>query len=167
MNTVLWYINKICGHLLVNILDIIVLVYYNQLSSNKKSSKRFKCVCSRNQKNRMSIDKSRIPKLSDSSKKFVPKKQRNQWEIFRWKGPGRLSEQEKKNVSGVMVDTRSQEAWEDKRAKLEVQILMNPALDENRAGRAMEIIGNWRLTSKSTPVEQSHDFVTSTETLDR
>ena len=50
---------------------------------------------------------------------------------------------------------------------LEVEVHPNPALDENRAGRGTEGNGNRRLASESTPVEQSHNFATSTGTLDR
>ena len=50
---------------------------------------------------------------------------------------------------------------------LEVEIHPNPVLDENQAERGMEQNGNKKLKSESTPVEQGHDFATSTGTLDR
>ena len=39
-------------------------------------------------------------------------------------------------------------------------------MDENRAGRGTKGNGNKRLASESIPVEQGHDFATSTGTLD-
>ena len=66
-----------------------------------------------------------------------------------------------------MIRTRSQKASEEKGAMLEVEIHPNPALDENQAGRGTVKNGKRRLTSESTPVEQSHDFATSTATLER
>ena len=70
-------------------------------------------------------------------------------------------------VSGGMVGTRSQKASEEKGAMLEIEIHPNPALDENQAGRGREENGNKMLTSESFPVEQDHNFATSTRTLDR
>ena len=66
-----------------------------------------------------------------------------------------------------MVETRSQNGSEDKKVKLEVEIHPNPALDENWKGPGTEADGNRRLTSESTPLEQGHEFATSTRTLDR
>ena len=115
----------------------------------------------------MSLDKSKIPKLSDSSRKFIPKKQRhsvNDPSVERtkwiWKKKGI-------KISGGMVGIKKQKASEEKGAMLEVEINPNPALDKNHAGRGMEENGNRRLTSESTPVEQGHDFAILTGTLDR
>ena len=63
------------------------------------------------------------------------------------------TEKKGKKFSGGMVETRSQKASEAKKAILEVEIHMNPTLDDNRAGRGTEAKGNRRLTSESTPVE--------------
>ena len=49
----------------------------------------------------------------------------------------------------------------------ELEIQLDPALDENQAGPETEGSGNRRLEIESTPVEQSKDFATSTGTLDR
>ena len=95
----------------------------------------------------MSLDKSGIPKLSDSSRKFIPKKQRKSMnapfvERIAW-----TRTNEGKNVSGGMVETRSQKSSEDQKAMLEVEIHPNPALDENRAGRGTKGKGNRSLAS--------------------
>ena len=69
-------------------------------------------------------------------------------------------------VSGRMVETRSQKSSEEQKAVLEVEVHPDQAMNENQ-----EIHGpkgrDRRLASKSTPVEQGQDFVTSTGTLDR
>ena len=66
-----------------------------------------------------------------------------------------------------MVETRSQKSSEGQKAKLEVEVHPDPAIDENRAGHGSEGSGNRRLASKSTPVEQSQDFATFNGTLNR
>ena len=72
-----------------------------------------------------------------------------------------------KKVSGGMVETRSQKSSEEQKAMLEVEVHPEPAMDENRDRHGPEGRGNRRLPSESTPVEQGHDFATSTGTLDR
>ena len=75
----------------------------------------------------MSLDKSRIPKLSDISRKFIPEKQRKAMSdpfVERIKG-------KRKNVSGRMVETRSQKSSEGQKAMLEVEVHPEPAMDEN------------------------------------
>ena len=72
-----------------------------------------------------------------------------------------------KKVSGIMVETRSQKSSEGQKARLEVEVHPDPAMDENQEGHGPEGIGNRRLASESTPVEQGQDFATSTGTLDR
>ena len=72
-----------------------------------------------------------------------------------------------KSFSGGMVETRVQTASEDEKAKLELEVHPDPAIDENREGHGPNGSGNRRLTSKPTPVEQGHNFATSTGTLDR
>ena len=61
-----------------------------------------------------------------------------------------------KKVSGTMlIETRSQKAPEDERAKLDEKIFHpNPALDENRVGCGTEGKENSRLRSVFIPVEQ-------------
>ena len=115
----------------------------------------------------MSLDKSRIPKLSDSSTKLIPKKQRKSMNDHFVERTEKTRNKKGKKVSGGMVETRNQKTSEDKKAMLEVEIYPNTALDENRAGRGTEVDGNRTLTSESTPVEQGHDFANWNGTLDR
>ena len=61
--------------------------------------------------------------------------------------------------------TRNKRRKKIKGAMLDVEIHPNPALDENRAGGAME--RNGRLMNESTPVEQGLDFANSIGNLDR
>ena len=99
----------------------------------------------------MSLDKSRIPKLGDSSRKFIPEKQRKAM-----------------NDPFVgMVETRRQKFSEERKAMLEVEVHPDQAIDENQEIHRPDGRGNRRLTSESTPVEQGQDFATSTGTLDR
>ena len=70
-------------------------------------------------------------------------------------------------VSGRMVETRSQESSEERKAMLEVEVHPDQALDENQEIHGPEGRGNRRLANESTPVEQGQDFGTSTGTLDR
>ena len=105
-------------------------------------------------------DKSRIPKLNDSSRKFIPEKQR--------KAIVGLPRTDKgKKVSGGMVETRSQKSSEGQKAMLEVEVHPEPAMGEKRDGHGPEGTGSRRIACGSTPVEQGQDFVTSNGTLDR
>ena len=115
----------------------------------------------------MNLDMSRIPKQSDSSSKFIPKKERKSINDLFSERIARTRTSKGKKVSGRMVETRSQKTSEGQKATLEVEIHPDLALDENRAGRGTEGIDNSRLASQSTPVEQGQDFATSTGTLDR
>ena len=72
-----------------------------------------------------------------------------------------------KKVSSIMVETRSQKSSEGQKARLEVEVHSDPAMDENQEGHGPEERGNSRLASKPTPVEQGQDFAISTGTLDR
>ena len=72
-----------------------------------------------------------------------------------------------KKVSCIMVETRSQKSSEGQKARLEVEVHSDPAMDENEEGHRPEGRGNRILASESSPVEQGQDFFTSTETLDR
>ena len=82
------------------------------------------------------------------------------------KGSRRLGT-EREEIFWQRVETRSQKELEDGKAMLEEEIHPNTALDENRVGRGTEAEGDRRLTIESTPIDQGHDFVTSTGTLDR
>ena len=115
----------------------------------------------------MSLDKSGIPKGGNSSRKFIPKKQRKAMtgpfveRITRtWTGLG-------ETVSGRMVETSSQKSSEEQKAMLEVEVHPDQAMHENQEMHGPDGRGNTRLASESTPVEQGQDFATSTGTLDR
>ena len=118
-------------------------------------------------KSRISLDKSRLPKLSDSSRNIIPKKQRKSLNDPFVERIARTRTTKVEKISGVMVETRSQKSSEGQNAMLEREIHPNPALDENRVGRGTEGSGNRRLARESTPVEQGQEFATSTGTLDR
>ena len=115
----------------------------------------------------MNLDKSRIPKLSDSSSKFIPEKQRKAMTDPFVKRIAQTRTGKRKKVSGGMVETRSQKSSEGQKAMLEVEVHPEPAMDENREGHGPEGRRNRRLASEYTPVEQGQDFATSTRTLDR
>ena len=72
-----------------------------------------------------------------------------------------------KKSSGGIVKIRIKKTYEGQKARLEAEIYPDLALDENRAGHGTEGNRNRKLASVSTPVEQGHDFATSTGTLDR
>ena len=114
----------------------------------------------------MSLDKSRIPKRGNSSRKFIPKKQRKAWTDPFVDRITRARTDKGETVSGRMVETRSQKSSEERKAMLEVEDHTDQAINKNQ-----EINGpegrDRRLASESTPVEQGHDFATSTGTLDR
>ena len=99
----------------------------------------------------MSLDNSKIPKLNDSSRKFITKQKRKSLN-----DPFVERTEKGKKVSGtMMIQTRIQKASEDEREKLDEKILHpNPALDENRVGCGKEGKENSRLRSVFTPVEQ-------------
>ena len=114
----------------------------------------------------MSLDKSRIPKRGNSSRKFIPKKQRKTMTdpfVDRIK---RARTDKGETVSGRMVETRSQKSSEEGKAMLEVEVHTDQAMNDNQEVHGPEGRGR-RLASESTPVEQGHDFATSTGTLDR
>ena len=115
----------------------------------------------------MSLDKSRIPKRGNSSRKFIPKKQRKTMTdpfVDRIK---RARTDKGETVSGRMVETRSQKSSEERKAMLEVEVHTDQAMNENQEVHGPEGRGR-RQASEPTPVEQGHDFATSTGgTLDR
>ena len=69
----------------------------------------------------MSLDKSRIPKIGNSSRKFIPEEQRkNMTDPFvDWIKQARTNKGE--TVSGRMVETRSQKTSEEQKELLEVE----------------------------------------------
>ena len=115
----------------------------------------------------MSLDKSRITKLGDSSKKFIPEKQRKAMTDPFVERITRTRTDNGETVSGRVVETRSQKSSEERKAMLEVEVHADQAMDENQDIHGSEGRGNRRLASESTPVEQGQDFATSTGTLDR
>ena len=58
-----------------------------------------------------------------------------------------------KKISGIMVETRSQKSSEGQKARLQVEVHSDPAMDENQEGHGPEGRGNRRLASESTPVD--------------
>ena len=123
----------------------------------KKNSKRMECVSSKKRLIKMSLDKSKILELSDSSRKFIPKKQRPSLKDPTVERTEWFWNKKENKVSGGMVGIIRQKASDERGPMLEVEIHPHPALNENHAERRMEEKGNRRLTSESTPVEQGHD----------
>ena len=78
----------------------------------------------------MSLYKSRIPKLSDSSRKFIPEKQRKAMNDLFVERITRTRTDKGKKVSGRMVETGSQKSSEGQKARLEVEVHPDPAMDE-------------------------------------
>ena len=114
----------------------------------------------------MSLDKTRIPKIGNSSRKFIPEEQRKKMTdpFVDWIKQARTDKGE--TVSGRMVETRSQKTSEERKELLEVEVNTDHAMNDNQEVHGLEGRGR-RLASESTPVEQGHDFATSTGTLDR
>ena len=114
----------------------------------------------------MSLDKSRIPKRGNSSRKFIPKKQRKAMTDPFVERILQTRTDKGETVSGRMVETRSQKSSEERKAMLAVEVHPDQAMNENQEIHGPE--GRVRrLASESTPVEQGQDFATSTGTLDR
>ena len=115
----------------------------------------------------MSLGKSKIPKKGNSSRKFIPEKQRKAMtDPFVEQITGTRTGKGKM-VSGRMFETRNQKSAEEQKAMLEVEVHPDKAMHENEEMHGPDGRGNRRLASESTPVEQGHDFATSTGTLDR
>ena len=115
----------------------------------------------------MSLDKSRIPKLSDSSRIFIPEKQRKAMTDPFVERIIRTRTDNGETVSGRMVETRSQKSSEERKTMLEAEFHPDQAMDEDQVKHGPEGRGNRRLASEPTPVEQGQDFATSTGTLDK
>ena len=114
----------------------------------------------------MSLDKSRIPKRGNSSRKFIPEKQRKTMTDPFVDWIKRSRSDKRGTVSGRMVETRSQKTSEERRELLEVEVNTDHTMNDNQEVNELEGRGR-RLASESTPVEQGQDFATSTGTLDR
>ena len=115
----------------------------------------------------MSLDKSMIPKLSESSRKFKPEKQRKTMTDPFMEKITRTRTDKGETFSGRMVETRSQKSTEEQKSMIEVEVHPDQPMHENQEIHGPERRGNRRLASESTPVEQGQDFATSTGTLDR
>ena len=142
-----------------------VIIISNQTKRTLAIELSVKAVRSDNLK--MSLDKSRIPKLGDSSRKLIPEKQKKAMTDPFVERITRTRTDKGETVSGRMVETRSQKSSEEQKAMLEVEMHPDQAMNENREIHGPEGRGNRRLASESTPVEQGQDFATSTGTLDR
>ena len=115
----------------------------------------------------MSLDKSRIPKRGNSSRKFIPEKQRKAMTDPFVERITRTRTEKGETVSGRMIETRSQRSSEELKATLEVEVHPDQAMHEIQEMHGPDGRGNRRLASESTPVEQGQDFATSIGTLDR
>ena len=70
----------------------------------------------------MSLEKSRIPEKGNSSRKFIPEKQRKAMTDSFVERIARTRTGKGKMVSGSMVETRSQKSSEEQRTMLEVEV---------------------------------------------
>ena len=113
----------------------------------------------------MSLDKSRIPKRGNSSRKLIPEEQRKSMTDPFVERIKRTRNGKRKMVSGRIFETRSQKSSEEQKTLLEVEVNTDQVMDDNQEVHGLEGRGR-RLASESTPVEQGHDFVTSPGTLD-
>ena len=114
----------------------------------------------------MILYKSRIPKRGNSSRKFIPKKQRRAMTDPFVERITRARTDKGEMVSGRMAGPRSQKSSEERKAMLEVEVHPDQAMNENQGIHGPEGRDR-RLASESTPVEQGQDFTTSTGTLNR
>ena len=80
----------------------------------------------------MSLDKSRIPKLGNSSRKIIPEKQRKAMTAPFVERITRTRANKGETVSGRMVETRSQKSSEERKAMLEVEVHPDQATNENQ-----------------------------------
>ena len=80
----------------------------------------------------MSLDKSNIPKLSDSSRKIIQENQRKAMNDPFVERITRNRTDKGKMVSGRMVETRSEKSSEGQKAMLEVEVRPDQAMDENQ-----------------------------------
>ena len=80
----------------------------------------------------MSLDKSKIPKRGNSSRKFIPEKQRNTMTDSFVERITRTRTDKRETVSGRMVETRSQKSSEERKAMLEAEVYPDQAMHENQ-----------------------------------
>ena len=93
----------------------------------------------------ISLDESRIPKLGDSSRKFIPERQRKAMTDLFVERITQTRTDNGETVSGRMVETRSQKSSKELKAKLEVEVQPDQAMDENQEIHGPEGRGNRRL----------------------
>ena len=105
----------------------------------------------------MSLDKSRIPKLGDSSRKFIPEKQRRAMTDSFVERITRTRTDKGETVSGRMVETRSQKHSEERKAMLEVEVHPDQAMNENREIHGPEGRGNRRLAGTGDEGESQEE----------
>ena len=79
----------------------------------------------------MSLDKSRIPKRGNSSRKFIPEKQRKSMTDPFVERITRTRTGKGKMVSSRMVETKSQKSSEEQKTMLEVEVHPDQAMHEN------------------------------------
>ena len=117
----------------------------------------------------MILDKSRIPELSNSSRKYIPEKQRKAMTDPIVERIIRTRTDNGETISDRMVETRSQKSSEERKTMLvlEVEVHKDQVMDEDQEIHGPEGRGNRKLASESTPVVQGQDFATFTGTLDR
>ena len=99
--------------------------------------------------------------------KFMPEEQRKAMKDPFVETITRTRTDKGKTVSGRKIGTRIQKSSEEQKAKLEVEVHSDQAMDETQERHEPEGRGNRRLASESTPVEQGQGFATSTGKLDR
>ena len=90
----------------------------------------------------MSLDKSRIHKRGNSSRKLIPEEQRKSMTDPFVERITRTRTSERKVVSGRMVKTRSQKSSEEQKSLLEVKVHPDQAMHENEEMHGPEGIGN-------------------------
>ena len=95
----------------------------------------------------MSLDKLRIPKLGDSSRKFISEKLRKAMTDPFVERITRTRTDNGETVSDRMVETRSQKFSEEQKPLLEVEVHPDEAMDENQEihGRRGEETEGWRV----------------------
>ena len=106
----------------------------------------------------MSLDKSRMPKLGDSSRKFIPEKQRKARTDPFVERITRTWTDKGETFLGTMVETGSQKSSDVRKTMLEVEVHPDQAMNESWENYGSEGRGNRRLASESTQVEQGQDF---------
>ena len=98
----------------------------------------------------MSLDKSRITKRGNSSRKFIPEELRKSMTDPFVERITRTRTGKRKMVSGRMVETRSQKSSEEQKTMLEVEVHPDQAMHEKKTMHGSDGRGNRKLASEST-----------------